>query len=154
VQSFRNLALGTLCVLLPACGTGVRAGPVGLINGPSGDFADTQSSGVTVGALAELQLALVSVTGEIDWTRFSAREVSGVETDDVELWEVAVGGRFFTGPLIIGGSLGYLTGGDVSADQIIRPEVGLRLGRLDLLARYRLGGDMNWWSLGAAYAIR
>jgi hypothetical protein len=154
VKKFTIGGLAIAIVLAPACSSGFRVGPVGLVNGPSGDFADTQSSGVTIGALAEVKLAVASLTAEVDWTRFSGKSVNNVDTDAVEFRELAAGARFFTGPIIVGGQLGYLSGSDVSNDGIIRPEIGLRLGKLDLLARYTLAGDARWWSLGASFSLR
>jgi hypothetical protein len=29
----------------------------------------------------------------------------------------------------------------------------MRLGKLDAVARFKLGGDASWWSLGASYSI-
>jgi hypothetical protein len=153
VQRIRNITLTSAALVLAACGTGFRAGPTGLLNGPTGDFADVQSNGITIGAHGEAGLALLSVTGDLGLTRFSGKEVNGVDTDAATLWEVAAGARYFSGPLFFGAQVGAISGGDLSDEGLFRPELGVRFGKLDLLARYKLGGDAQWWSLGGSYSI-
>lgn len=150
----RNVALAATLILVPACGTGFRAGPIGLVKTPTGDFADTRSTGFTVGVAGEARFLLSSITGEVGWSKFMAEDSNGESNADTDFWEFAAGGRYFTGPLFIGTQIGYLTNQDFSGDEILRPEVGLRLGQLDLLARYKLGGDAQWWSVGLSYSVR
>jgi hypothetical protein len=142
-----------LVMFTVACGSGFKGGPVAKLNWPTGDFADRQGDGVSVGAQGELKLVTASIIGEVDWTRFSGIDVNGAESDAVSFWETALGGRLYFGPLYAGGLIGQRSGDNVRGQTLVEPEAGLRLGPLNAFGRYQLIGDDRWWSLGASFSL-
>jgi len=141
----RGLTLAGLCLTLNAC-VGLSVGPMAKYNGPTGDFGDTHSSGFTAGAQGDFNLAMLSITGDAAWTKFSGED--GYE--DVDGFELAVGGRLSLGPAFVGAQYGYLTG---DLDQaLLRPEVGVSLGPVTAFAQYQTL-KRKWWSIGGTFNL-
>jgi hypothetical protein len=137
---------------LVACAPGMNGGPMAKRNGPTGGFADRQGNGFTAGVQGEAKLVGFSIIGEAGWTRFDGKEVNGVETDAVNFWETAIGGRLYMGPAYLGGTLGQRAGSDIRGQATLRPEAGVRIGPLNAFGQYQLLGD-RWWSLGASFSL-
>jgi hypothetical protein len=150
MRSLRGTGVAGLCLVLAACSSGFAGGPMVKLNGPTGGFGDTHGTGYTLGAQGELRLITFSVYGDAALSRFSGNEDNGVEFDDINVWELALGGRLFFGPIHVGGQYGYAKG-DLD-QQLIRPEVGVRLGKLNAFAQYQLNHE-RWWSLGGALTL-
>jgi hypothetical protein len=140
----RGLAIVALSFALTAC-VGLGGGPIAKYNGPTGNFADTHGGGFTVGAQAELALTAFSIYGDAGWTRFSGEDSQEQSHKAVDGLELAAGARMAFGPAFVGAQYGRATG---AFDQsLLRPEVGLRLGRLMVFGQYQTL-ERTWWSIG------
>ena len=149
MKATTRVALVGLCFVLSGC-VGLSVGPTVKYNGPTGGFADTNGSGYTVGAQGEFMLAVVSITGEAGWTRFSGSDFEGESYPAADGFEFAAGARLLLGPAFAGAQYGYGTG---DLDQsLFRPEVGVHVGPVTLYAQYQTL-KKNWWSLGGTYSL-
>jgi hypothetical protein len=110
------------------------------ISVPYSDFDANYDTGYGVHALMDYPLApLFSLTGDVGWNRFSG--VS--EREDLDLWEVAVGGKFNLPPFFIGGDVAYYSEVD-NVNWV--PSLGLRFERWEIALRWKAAERTGWVS--------
>ena len=148
-----NLRFVTLVIALAACAHTAQAQNVNSVGLggvlPQGDYADIVDPGFSL----RLQSATVYDRSEVQlqtgWSRFSGRELLGLETESADVFHIAFGARI-GGKVFVGANGGYFWG-DTDNGFGFLPETGLRLGPLELVADYRVDGEENWLGLRAGW---
>jgi hypothetical protein len=112
---------------------------------PYADFGDAYNTGFGVHALLEQPLIpLINVTASAGWRRFAAEG----EADDVNVFNVGVGGRLLFGWFFMGFETGYYS----EIDKVgWEPLFGLRLDRFEIALQYTSAGRDAWATLRAGY---
>lgn len=137
-------------VLVPTAAAAQISGSVGGgVAAPTGDLGDAYDTGLTVRAQAGVSLLVASVHGQVGWTRFPGKELTGgVDVEDIDFFHAGVGGRFGLGLFWVGLNAAYFSG-DGDDGLGFFPEVGAGFGPIEAVADYRLDGDAHWLGLRA-----
>lgn len=126
--------------------------------GAIGDFEDLADYGFTArGQVGIPLLSFLDVHAQGGWTwmesavgaalnAFGVAELAGLDVESsFEFWHVGVGARASLGPLFVGGNGLYFVG-DTDEGFGFVPEVGVGLGRFELVVDHRMDGQLKWWA--------
>ena len=111
------------------------------------NFSDVYNTGFGAAIFSRKGVApIVSVTGQIGYTRFGAK--SELNLSDVSVFEFTAGGLANLGMFNGGVEFGYFTDVD---DWSFVPNIGVKIAILDASLRYKAGG-VSWlaFRLGAS----
>ncbi|MDT8436754.1 MAG: hypothetical protein RRA92_08355 [Gemmatimonadota bacterium] len=114
---------------------------------PTGDLDDIAQSGWGLAGTGEVRLLeFLAATGEVSYTHLDGEERDGGDLEDLDMLGVAVGARLYFPLWYLSAETGYFSEIDEGG---FLPGAGIRIGVLDVGARYKATGE-NWIELRGA----
>lgn len=118
------------------------------VSTPYDDFKADYGVGLGIHALMDYPLApLFSMTGDLGWNRFDGEDTR----PDLNMLEIAFGGRFNLPPFFLGGEVAYYSEVD-NVNWV--PSMGLRFERWEFAIRWKAAERTGWVSYRVGYYFR
>ncbi len=115
---------------------------------PTGDFDKLAGSGFGLSAIFDYSMAkIVDISGSLGWYSFSGEtliEGTNVKSESLSVWEFSAGPQIDFGKLYLGVEGAYYTNLD---EWGLVPNIGLRKGMIDVVFRYKVTEDSNFYAL-------
>lgn len=137
-------------------------GPYAEIGSPTGEFRQTNKSGIGAGLGIDIRLSRIALIGSAGFMHFGAKQVNTSEglheASAINAVPIRAGFKFYYARLFYlkleSGMANYLNGNNSAL--ILSPGIGIRLLGLDLQAKYESwikNGSNSFWGIRAAYSF-
>ena len=132
---------------------GFSLGPYAEMGWPTGDFQQSNKTGIGVGVGADIRLGKIGLTGSVGYMHFGGKTIAKtegpVDMPAIKAVPVRVGLKYRLAPALyakLESGVAKFTGTDESAI-IFAPGIGVRLLGLELVAKYEI------WKREQAYSF-